>query len=282
MAANVEVGENSEAIDTSWVKMLYSICQEEGINLQFLSRNYLRRLEKDGKVRFIFGRKFDLDTHARGEIMDDKYALYCALKYAKIPIIEHAIIYPPSVQQSFAQGCNSLAYAHKYWRAHDRDIVVKANHGMGGTQVFRVREESELVPALTEVFQSDFSASLCPFYRVLHEYRLILLDGELRLGYMKTLPKEEGAWKFNLKQGSISEKIPEAKLPGLLELARQAAKAIGLRFGSIDLIETENAELMVMEINSGVMIGKYLSQHPEEYETVRAIYRDAIRKMFEE
>ena len=263
----------------SYYSTLYNICQEEKINFQFLSRNWVKRLEKDGKVRFITGYKFDLNSHALGEVLDDKFALFSALEYAKVPVTEHAIFYSPSCQHNYAQGCNSLAYAHAYWLEHGRDIVMKPNNGTGGRGIFRVQSEAELAPAFWEVLRRGYSGSMCPFYKIRHEYRMILLDDEVRVSYMKTLPGA-GAWKFNLQQGSQSEEIPPEKRPAIEALAKQASRAIGLRFGSVDIIKTETGELMIMEINSGVMTRKYLAQHPERYPEVKAMYRDAIRKMF--
>ena len=50
-------------------------------------------LEKDKKIRFICGYKFDLNSHTGGEIVDDKYALYEVLSKNNIPVAKHKIVY---------------------------------------------------------------------------------------------------------------------------------------------------------------------------------------------
>ena len=56
----------------------------------------------------------------------------------------------------------------------------------------------------------------------------------------------------------------------------QAADAIGIRFGSIDVVEVGGA-LKILEINSGVMMEALGKQHPE---LVDAAYSAALDKVF--
>lgn len=261
----------------SYQQMLYQICQEEKINLQFLSNNWVVRLEKDGKVRFIAGYKFDLNSQATSLIADDKFATFEALSYAKVPVIQHAILYEPTDTSEHARGRNSLSYIAEFFERNHHSIIIKANHGTCGRQVYKVTHLDQLINVLPEVFKQSASASMCPFYEIAHEYRVILLDGEEKLSYMKT--KQDAAW-FNLDRGAKASPIPEEKYAEILDLAKRAARAIDLRFGSVDMIETRQGELLVLEINSGVMTKHYLEQYPEEYEKVKSMYREAIQKMF--
>ncbi len=58
--------------------------------------------------------------------------------------------------------------------------------------------------------------------------------------------------------------------------ALEAAKAIGLRFGSIDVVQVDGA-LKILEINSGVMMEALSRQHPD---LVYAAYSAALDKVF--
>jgi len=260
-------------------QMLYQICEEEGIKLRFLSRNWMKRLEKDGQVRFIMGYKFGLNPQAAGLVADDKFATFEALSYAGIPVIQHEILYEFDNQSNFALGCNSLEYVLGLWRKWGGQMVIKANKGTCGRQVFKITQPDQLIEVLPKVFKQSYSASLCPFYNIKHEYRIVLLDGEEKLSYMKSKSSED--W-FNLVIGAKADPIPAAKHQQILNLAQRAAREIGLRFGSVDTIETVDGELMVLEINSGVMAQHYVEQHPDDYPKVKEMYRAAIRKMFEE
>ena len=74
-------------------KLIQTICEEENIKFQLLSKNWVSILEKDNKTKFIFGYKFDLNPHGLGELLDDKYATYEMLSKKQIPIIPHHILF---------------------------------------------------------------------------------------------------------------------------------------------------------------------------------------------
>ena len=61
-------------------KMIKEICDKNNIKCTFLSKNWVIKLEKDDMTRYITGNKFDLNGHALGNIMDDKYAFYEVMK----------------------------------------------------------------------------------------------------------------------------------------------------------------------------------------------------------
>lgn len=84
-------------------------------------------------------------------------------------------------------------------------------------------------------------------------------------------------WHHNLDAGSLPRLLDQGDLrETCVELAINAATAIGLRFGSIDVIRTD-AGLQVLEINSGVMMEALGKLHPE---LVHAAYEAALDKVF--
>lgn len=266
--------------DNFYCRMIYQICREEGIKLDLLCYNFVKRLEKDGKVRFVMGYKFDLNPHGEGMVLDDKYATYSALKCVGVPAVEHLIVYPSTNQNHYARGRNTVEYVVNYFHQNHNHIVLKPNCGAVGRGVTQITDERQIVPTLVDLFSGNETVSMSPFYEILHEYRVVLLDGEVQLDYMKVLT-DKSTWKFNLKQGSTVAEIPEDKREEVITLAKEAAVKIGLRFGSVDVVEISDGELMVLEINSGVMIRQFTKLHPEREQEVYEIYRRAIRKMFE-
>lgn len=260
--------------------MLYQICQEEGIKLEFLCTNWVRKLEKAGRAKFIVGRQTGLNSYTAGEIASDKVATYDVLHGNNVPSVEHVILYEFSNREHYTMGRNSSKYVESYLAEHNNHIVVKPINGKCGEGVAQISDTKQIMPALLDLFCAHLTLCMSPFYKIQHEYRVVLLDGEVRLAYMKLL-NDEAQWKFNLCQGATTADIPQEKLKSIVELAKRAAATIGLRFCSIDVIETKAGEMMVLEANSGVMTDVYVQQHPEKYPLVRAMYRDAVRKMFE-
>ena len=190
-----------------------------------------------------------------------------------------------------------------------------------GVQVFLARTQPELEKAAAEVFSRSLAVAVCPFEEIIDEYRLVVLDGDVMLAFVKVRPALEGNgkqsirelaaaflaegkadtielsmpdkdrvpakgekvylnWKHNLGQGAVARKIPGKKLPGeLRQLALDAAAAVGLRFGSVDIIRTAEG-LKVLEINGGVMMEHYAGQSRAKYLEAKEIYRSALLRMF--
>lgn len=88
-------------------------------------------------------------------------------------------------------------------------------------------------------------------------------------------------WKHNLGMGAT----PQFSLnPGIrknvLELARKAYAATGMRFASVDVIQTGN-EMKIMEVNSGIML-ENLSRFSNEGRTLALnVYAHAVAVMFD-
>ena len=303
-------------------EIIKEICTEDNIKYKFLSKDWVIMLEKDGKTRFISGYKFDLNSHGIGLIADDKYALYEVLKSKNIPVIEHKIVYNKMNNLDYAIGCNTYEYVKEYFEKNNNNIVIKPNDGTCGKNVFNVTDVNEIDIVLDKIFLKNYSISMCPFYKIKHEYRAIMLDGENKLLYTKYLPIVTGDgnktirqllldfnydyfidkledskydkvlpknktfeynWRFNLSQGSIAKKLNDKLLQDrLIKIAKQVCKEINLKFGSIDIIETTNNELLVLEVNSGVMLENYIRLNPNEYIYAKDIYRNAIKNLFKD
>ena len=273
--------------------LLEQVCARQNLQLVRLSKGYLAALTRkfapanpsdpalspppQSLTRYIWGRDFGLNPASSAAILNDKYAIYETLTYHHIPAVECQIIYPEGDPNPWAVGCNSLAFAAQYFCAHGSHIVLKPNYGSQGIGVRQITSLPELARAYREAFARSYSASLCPFYNIQHEYRVVILDGTVRLAYMKTA---HGDWRFNLHHGALASPIPSADYPAIAHLARQAFRALDLRFCSVDIIKTTDDQLLVMELNNGVTLTGYLKQRPEELGRILSIYHDAVAAIF--
>jgi len=298
-----------------YIDLLKNICDEENIKYKMLSEDYVMCLTKNGITKNIHGFKFPLNDHALGEIFDDKYAFYDLCKYLKLPIIEHSILFNPNS----SLGKNTKNDIIKYFNKYKKDVVVKPNNGTTGIDVYHITTEEELVKVANKLFVNNFSISICPYYHIDNEYRLIVLDNEILLSFKKSKPivvgngiktiKElllelnhdyfknidltkynkvlnvgesfEYNWQFNLSKGAIAEEITDKKLLSKLEkLAKDVVYKTGIRFASIDIIKCKN-KLYVLEANSGVCISKACNFIDKDYSKTKEVYRKAIKKLFE-
>ena len=158
------------------------------------------------------------------------------------------------------------------------DLVCKANSGTGGSHVYRVQTAAELESASTAVFAAHHSLSLAPYVVADAEYRVILLDGEPLLVYEKV--RSDGEWRHNLGLGGRPVEVTDAALSAeLAAIAIAALTAIGLRFASVDLIAS-GSDVVVLEVNSGVMMEYYGGSSEERRQIAAAIYDRAVEAMF--
>lgn len=301
-------------------KLMKEICMEKNITFSVLSKDWIVMLEKDNKTRFISGYKFDLNNHGFGNVMDDKYATYEVLAKKGIPIIEHKILFNKNNKNEYANKSNNYELVEYYFKKHNQSIVLKANNSTCGNEVYYLNDFKEIPIYLDKLFAKNFSISICPFYKIKTEYRLIVLNNECVLMYGKKRPivvgdgvktirqllrefntyyfenklmEEEYArvlekneiyeygWQFNLSKGSIPIKVEDKKLEKkLLEFIKKITNKIYLGFCSVDIIETMNNELFIMELNSGVMMKNFMQIVPDGYAIAKDVYKKAIEEMF--
>ena len=186
--------------------------------------------------------------------------------------------------------------------------------------MFEVTDINKIDDILDKIFTSNYSISICPYYNIKHEYRAIMLAGENKLLYAKYLPivigngkktirqlliefnrdyfmdklqdskydkvlanneKFQYNWKFNLSQGSIAKKVDNKILEDkLVKLAKKVCNEINLKFGSVDIIQTTEDELLILEVNSGVMLENYIRFDTNGYMVAKNIYKEAIKNLF--
>lgn len=300
-------------------KIIEEICQELNINYTYLSKDWIIKLTKDNKVKYLAGNKFDLNPHALGLIMDDKYALYDTLKSFNIPVCTHNIFYAPNNTHSYAQGCNTYEEILKLFKLYHNDIVAKINNGSLGMDVYHITDSHTLIKVLDKLFIKNYSISICPYYHIKNEYRLIVLNNKIKLIYKKISPTVYGDnvhsikelllnfnypffkdktlpdtilglnesytydWHFNLSRGSIASlDIPKKLKTKLSTIAKEVSKKTGIIFASIDIIETNDNDLLVLEVNSGVSIDKCTNFIKDGYNIAKSIYKEAVIEMFKD
>lgn len=251
--------------DVSFHKMIKEICKEKGIEVEILSFGWIMKLVKDKKIAYITDYFFDLNTEASSYIAGDKYATYEVLKSFNIPVIEHKMVMRGQVNEEEIE---------KYYQANHKKLVVKANQGFEGKQVYLCEDIETVKERIQELLVENRTISLCPFYEIKTEYRTIYLDGECVLTYAKR--KAKSSWKHNLANGARAEIVEDRQLlEKLHKLTKQIAKAMNMKFASIDIIQTNANELMAIEVNSGVCMKNFVRQEGES-QLVREIYTKAI------
>lgn len=303
-------------METSTIlKIIDEICKEKNIEEKLISFGWIRELKKDGKIRHIVRNTFDLNPAGAYDIVNDKYATYEVLWKNNIQVLKHVMLFNPITRKEFAE--NLERQIEQVLQEFDGKVVIKANNSCQGKDVFLLQNKEEIIGKVRQLFlKGSDGVSACPFKEIEAEYRVIYLDGNIEFVYKKEKPfiigdgektlnqliknksdldetldlnyvplKDEKviiSWKHNLSLGAVPKLILEDDkyIEKVKEIALNAGKTTNVKFASIDISQTKQGEIFVMEINGNVCMSKFAEEVPGGYEITKKIYEKAIDKMF--
>lgn len=302
--------------------LMKDLCSEMNINIEVLSYGWILQLSKDGKIKHITGNRFDINPEATGNIACDKYATYEVLKSQNIPVIEHSMIFNPSIRSVYIPDTGIWNDIISFFSKHGT-IVIKPNNGCEGQGVYLCNTLKDIEIAIQQLFKNHGSLSMCPYYDIDTEYRTFYLNGECLLIYGKSKPcvvgngvqsvsdliaklnlpnnnivqenlhhidlsyvpklgeKYEISWKHNLSGGAIPTILEDCPLKeDISNLVKATGHAMNINFATIDVIQTTDKKLYVMEVNSGVCMTNFIEKIPNGYEIAKNIYRKSLDALF--
>ncbi|MGH2770282.1 MAG: ATP-grasp domain-containing protein [Actinomycetota bacterium] len=86
-------------------------------------------------------------------------------------------------------------------------------------------------------------------------------------------------WKHNLAEGAHPRDVADpGVLSQLTDLAREATRALGLSVAAVDILRV-GGELMVLEVNPGIMMESYALVSAEHYKRVKNVYRRLLERV---
>lgn len=179
-------------------RIIKQIALENNLSYEVLSCDLIIKLTKDNKIRYINGYKFGLNSHSLGLILDDKYATYELLNSLNIKVCKHHILFRPNNHNSYAKNYNSFKYCYDLFLKYNKNVILKVNNGTCGDGVYHITTKKELKKIYNYLLKYNFSISLCPYYNVKNEYRVILLNNEIKIIYEKINPVVIGNGKDKL------------------------------------------------------------------------------------
>ncbi len=301
------------------VTLLREIAQEEGFRYSTYSYDWVKAFSKDDTSMYVYGYNFPINPTSFTQIANDKACTSEILSANGIPNVEHSYFMTPNdihyVKYLGVDGNwkQMLALLEKYGK-----IICKPNSGTGGAGLRIVTDETELEKAVNNLFSTENTMCICPYYNIENEYRVIILDNEVCVVFRKVrpcvigngidnvaslcakagkridpalnidyayIPKEfekiEIGWKHNLGQGSSPEVLTAGEIyDTVTALAKKALSILGGRFASVDCVSIDGS-YRVLEVNSGVMMDNFALSSNDNYNKAKSIYKAAINKYFD-
>jgi len=182
----------------NYVKIIKDICEKNDINIESFSYDWIFKLRKNNMINYIIGYQFGLNAGSVQTICTDKSALSDILIYGNIPTVEHYFFMSP-INQKYVSPKGNWKEISALLEKH-KEIVCKTNNGTGGKNIYHVTNEFELEKAVFKIFKKSRSMAISPYYDIENEYRLIVLNGKIKLVYSKNRPYIKGDGNRSIKE----------------------------------------------------------------------------------
>jgi len=305
-----------------FVKIIKEICLENDINLAPFSYDWIFQLSKDGEKGHIFGYQFGNNSATSQLICADKCATSDILLFNGVPAVKHHFFMSPTninyvgvsgnwgrilklFQKHGKVVCKTNEgsggggvylvstqfdlerAAHKIF-SHSRTMAVSPYYEI--EKEFRVVVlegkvmliYSKNIPFVEGNGISTLRELLVSYAQAHTDFPLKFDDIEVDSEVLELGRKYYLNWKHNLGQGAYPQIVQdEIIIAQLSDLALKASKAVGITFASVDIIKVKD-DLMVLEINSGVMMDHFSQISDNNYQIAKSVYQAAIEKMLSE
>lgn len=248
-------------------------CVEHGINLVVGADDWVLTMARDDVRKVIYGYRMGLNGESVAALCDDKAAMSERLALASIPAVRHVYLPGPAVQPFVAQTATDVTTALQT-ALQSGACVVKPNNGTGGRFVQRVTDMSGARRAVSDIHASGACACVSSYYDVKEEVRCIFFREELLLHYRKARDTD---WRHNLSCGARAVVLQEED--AFVTQGRRTMRELGLTVGCVDLIRTGD-EILVLEVNAGLMMERFARQGPDYYAQARQVYGRCLEEIW--
>eukprot|EP00511_Aplanochytrium_stocchinoi_P005959 CAMPEP_0204825676 /NCGR_PEP_ID=MMETSP1346-20131115/3514_1 /ASSEMBLY_ACC=CAM_ASM_000771 /TAXON_ID=215587 /ORGANISM="Aplanochytrium stocchinoi, Strain GSBS06" /LENGTH=340 /DNA_ID=CAMNT_0051953385 /DNA_START=115 /DNA_END=1137 /DNA_ORIENTATION=+ len=274
--------------------------ENNGAESDAVTAEVSRNIKEKSNIMYVYGSSFQ-NGFAAQSICSDKAALSSVLSHHGIPNIPHKLIYGPQLIYNAANSDRKnkgtmpeLINYLSTWSRHG--LVIKQKDGTQGIDVFHVRNQLELETVWLDMLSRYKDFVVCPFIPIQDEWRLVMINNEMRLCYRKVRANPEKEWRHNLSRGAtVDEDVPESLIrEKLLPLALKTTQTLGIRYASADIVRfqpevlsqsfgeyADNEGYAILEINCGIMMSEYVERFPDRWEHCRDIYDSIVQDFFE-
>ena len=256
-----------------FVEAVKRYCARHNIAVAVRSQGWLIVMQRGPRQYFALGYDIGLNSAIAHRIANDKAATADVLTLDGIACVPHTVFLNPKLSAHIPPP-GSWPTMLDLLEKHPEGVVVKPNEGTSGQSVFPVSTRAELERAAAEIFSSHLTLAVSPYVEIEDEVRVVVIDELAPVVYSK---KRVLNWRHNLDAGARPVLLePGEAREACVAIAVNAAKAIGIRFASVDVIRVGGA-LKILEINSGVMMEKLGKFYPD---LVDAAYSAALDRVF--
>jgi glutathione synthase/RimK-type ligase-like ATP-grasp enzyme len=297
--------------------LLQEIAAEEQMRLEALADGWVIHLRQGGRSTFVFGYDFAVNSASAHMIAKNKAVTAAILNSHHVPCVEH-VATPKSQFRPWRESSSVLRAfltshqedivckptegsggRHVYRVRSDEELEIAASQiltdydSVCGSPYLPIVAEHRVIivnryPELmyTKHLRTvtgdgiqtlrELIAAQAAGLESVAAYRSSELARVVALGESVLLD-----WRHNLAAGAIARPIGSQThlARELAALALAAADAIGIYAAAVDVCELSD-NLMVLEINAGIMMDRFGMQSPNNRRSAKAIYRKLLQAAF--
>jgi hypothetical protein len=207
---------NSQRI---FVQAIRNYCAEHGLAADVRADGWLVVMQDGARRKLAFAYDLGLNSAVAHRIANDKSAT----------CVPHTLFLSPELH-AFVPPRGSWEAMLALLGQWPDGLVVKPNEGTSGKSVFWVTNKPALELAVKRIFSTQTALVVSPFLDIEDEVRVVVLDGQPLVVYVKDRPTVTGDGKRSLLALAL-DSVPAARhstvLPGLFaDLDRRALDAI--------------------------------------------------------
>jgi len=246
----------------------------------------LVRLSHQGRNCIFQSNRTPFNTEVMAGICLDKGHTYQLLKDAvpmprTLAILDFAVA--PRYRQYLALRSLDQALA-RIEDEFDYPVVVKRNRGALASNVFLCHDPGAVADALGRIFDRqrhsyDFIALAQEFLPTAREYRVVCHEGEVVFAYERVLEQSDFKAAYWTLPGGAARYIGDrARWRTFEDFAAPIFQVLPLGFVGLDVLETRDGRLVLLELNSGPRFD-HISEN-EGDDAVVAMYRRVLGRYF--
>lgn len=257
--------------------ILHEIAKENGYTLLRVIDN-VYEFKKGNKSIYIRGKDFGLNTALSSSLAKNKAQTFEILRRNNIKAVPHYELYQPLKYALFGdQEKRNKKRIKAIIEKEKFPLVLKPAEGFHSDGVSVIYKKRKLKKQMRELFMTKGELVIAPFREIEHEYRTVVLNNKVELIFDKVKPTKT---KKKIIRGVKSKIInpDSAEYKKIETLARRGAKALGLDFTTVDIIETKKEGLEILEINSKVCLCRFGNKSQKNYDIVKSIYKKAFKR----
>eukprot|EP00927_Polykrikos_kofoidii_P049657 TRINITY_DN43695_c0_g1_i1.p1 TRINITY_DN43695_c0_g1~~TRINITY_DN43695_c0_g1_i1.p1 ORF type:complete len:334 (+),score=55.79 TRINITY_DN43695_c0_g1_i1:99-1100(+) len=172
-----------------FIEVLKDICLTHGLVIKLMSHDWIIQITRPlpRTSCTIFGYMFDVNPAGAVEVCKEKAATSLVLSQHGVPNIPHEVFLDPSREYTaaYVPSTGNWTKMSAVVKEFNLPVVLKPLKGTGGVGIVKASTLCQVEGAVQRLFGNEYGLAICPFKKIVDEYRCFMLNGKPKGMYRK-------------------------------------------------------------------------------------------------